>query len=75
MVTLHYVNNDDAGFSGEVQIPENTTIAQFLAIRGQGADLDNFSVRLNREEIDDLDKELETGDRLSVTPKKVKGNC
>ena len=68
-----FINNDGAGFAGDVGVAEGTTIADFFASNMRGADASSCLIKVNREAVKGS-YVLVDGDRVTVTPTKIEGN-
>ena len=70
---IHLVHNKGAGYSGEKEIQNGTTIGQlFFSEIGDSARPGDFLIRVNQEEVK-ASRVLEDGDYVSITPTKVSG--
>lgn len=68
-----YINNDGAGFSGEVEVEEGTTVRQFFHDqKGSSANSADYLIRVNREPVQGSTV-LKPGDRIVIAPTKLEG--
>lgn len=67
------INNEGGGFADYINVPKGTTAEGLFAKQiGEGADPDNYMIRINRE-FCSSSQTLNEGDRISMTPKKIEG--
>lgn len=71
-VKIFFLNNEGGGFSDYVEVPQGTTVSQFFTQRLRGQDPNNYLIRVNRQGVP-AGQLLQEGDRLSITPRGVKG--
>lgn len=70
-MVINFVNNDGAGFAGELSIPEGTTIDKlFYDKMGSDADPLSYHIKVNRDVVAP-GYVLKNGDRVSIVPAKV----
>jgi sulfur carrier protein ThiS len=72
MKQILFINNDGGGFADDVEVPQGTTISQFLAERMKWAQPSDYLIRVNRQPVP-RDYVLQEGDRVSCTPVKIEG--
>lgn len=72
MTTIQYVNQENGGFLEVVEIPDGTTIQEFLGQRMPDVNIQDFSVQVNRDQVPG-DHVLQPEDRVTVAPMKVAG--
>jgi sulfur carrier protein ThiS len=65
MARVRYINNDGAGFSDAVQIPDGMTVEQFLQKQGV-TNPSAYHIRVNGQECVIPEDTLKDGDRVSV---------
>ena len=66
-----FVNNEGGGFADYVGCPEGCTAVQFFEQEMSG-DPKDYIIRVNREAVIPSHR-LTTGDRVTITPKNIKG--
>lgn len=72
-ITIHFINNVGAGFADNLQVDVGTTMQQlFRQQMGKGAAPGDYLIRVNRNVVA-ASYILQNGDRVSVTPAKIKG--
>lgn len=69
---VKFINNDAAGWSDPVEVPEGTTIQQLFNQKMSGSDPKNYKIRVNRVNCT-ADQVLLENDVVSITPTKVAG--
>lgn len=70
---VFYINNQGSGFADNIEIDAGTTVQQlFRAQMGKDAAPGDYMIRVNREVVA-ASYELREGDRVSVTPSKIRG--
>ncbi len=67
-----FLNNSGGGFADYVDIPENITVAAFLAMKMPGQDPASFLIRVNRMPVPG-NHILQADDRITATPIKIEG--
>lgn len=67
-----FINNSGAGFADYLDVPEGTTIEDFIGQRLEGQNPDDLLIRVNRQPVA-RDTVLRDGDRVSATPLKIEG--
>jgi putative ubiquitin-RnfH superfamily antitoxin RatB of RatAB toxin-antitoxin module len=76
MISVVLVTNDGEGVNRTLDVREGTTVGSFVEMNTD-LDLDDFNIKVRSEgessRTVDRDEELEDGDRVSLTPKKVDG--
>jgi len=68
-INVYFISNDN-GYSQPTPVAVGTTISSFL--RSKGVDAASSIVRVNAQPVP-ADYQLNGGDRISVTPSKIKG--
>lgn len=72
-VTVHFINNVGAGFADNLTVDAGTTMQQlFRQQMGKEASPADYLIRVNRQVVA-AGYVLAEGDRVSVTPAKIKG--
>jgi hypothetical protein len=70
---ISFINNDGGGFAGEISVEPGITAGElFTSQLGNNADPGEYLIRLNKE-LCLCSKTLADGDRMTVTPTKLKG--
>lgn len=69
-----FINNDLAGFAGEKEIEEGTTVKKFLEDELKDFNDINYLIRVNRQVVT-AETVLVEGSRITATPNKIGGNC
>jgi hypothetical protein len=71
-VKVLLINNDGSGFADRVELPEGTTVFDLFhrTVKHRGSE--DYLIRGNRQPAAP-DEFLKDGDRISVTPLKIKG--
>ena len=67
-----FLNNSGGGFADYVDVPENTTIDQFISRQLPEYAPGDLLIRVNRQPVA-ADQMLREGDRVSATPTKITG--
>ena len=67
-----YLDQAGSGLADEVDMPENSTVEDFLSMKKGGGGLGDYTVLVNRMEARPGQK-LNNGDIVSITPKKYGG--
>lgn len=63
-----FVNNHGGGFAENRNFTPGETVGDFLARSLPGVNLNDYHIRVNREEIVPASQQLGTGDRVQVVP-------
>lgn len=72
-LVVHFINNAGSGFADNIEAEAGTTVQQlFRRQMGKDAAPGDYLIRLNREVVA-AGYVLQNGDRMSVTPAKIKG--
>jgi len=71
-IFIKYISHNDGGTNDLGEYGEGITIGELFSLKESG-DFDAFSVRVNGQLVTDRDEELSNGDRVSVSPKNIKG--
>lgn len=72
-ITIHFINNVGAGFADNLVVEAGTTMQRlFQQQMGKDAAPANYLIRVNRNVVA-ASYVLAEGDRVSVTPAKIKG--
>lgn len=69
-----FINNQGAGFADQIEIPAGMTIQQLFEERIAHGRPEDYLIRVNRQPTTS-DYQLMEGDRVSITPTKIKGAC
>jgi len=69
---IYLIQNDGAGFSGEIDVPTGTTVRALFEQRCSGKNSKSYVIRVNQKTCKGKDV-LKEGDRVSFTPSKVEG--
>jgi len=72
MVTVYFINNEEGGFAGNIQVPQGTTAAQLFESKLPGKNPGDYYIRLNLSEAT-ADQVLCNDDRFAITPQKIDG--
>lgn len=67
-----FINNEGAGFAGEVEVKAKTTIAQFFKTHMKGQKPEGCLIKVNRQVVT-ARQVLVAGDRITITPTKIEG--
>jgi sulfur carrier protein ThiS len=70
-ITVRFLDNAGGGFAEEIETDKDITVQDFC--NRQDVDTVKNLVKVNGEEFLGGDEILEEGDKISVTPKNVKG--
>lgn len=76
IIKVRIVSSIGAGVDGTFGMPAGSTVSDAfdkVADADDDTSLGNLKVRVNQEDVDDPDFELSDGDRVSFTPKNIKG--
>ena len=81
MARITFINSTGRGFAGEIEVADNTTVAQ-LFVDKVGGSAANYTITVNGEPVvaeqlvedGDSVKMIAAGDVVSVTPSNIKGN-
>ena len=68
-----FINNDGAGFAGEVTVKPKTTIAAFFKKQMPKHKPDSCLIKVNRQVVK-ATQTLKANDRVTITPTKIEGN-
>ena len=71
-IEILYVNNNGSGFADKVTAIRGITLRQFFAQRTESADPARYVIRVNGQPATQ-DQQLNSGDKISVTPLKIQG--
>jgi hypothetical protein len=69
---VQFINNDGAGFADDVQVDEGTSAEELFVKKMGDADPGSYLIRINRLAAS-ANQILHAGDKMSVTPTKIKG--
>ena len=66
------LNHDGGGFADYIEIEEGTTVATLFETRMKDAKPEDYLIRVNRQPCSS-GQQLQDGDRVSITPRKIEG--
>lgn len=69
-----FINNDGGGFADHIEFEEKRTVAEFFVRYMHDGDPVDFAIWVNRQNVAS-DYILQDGDRVTITPKKIRGGC
>ena len=67
-----FLNHDGGGFADHIEIEEGITVEALFQSRMKNARPEDFLIRVNRQPCS-AGQQLQEGDRLSITPRKIEG--
>ena len=67
-----FLNHDGGGFADHIDIEEGTTVATLFESRMKDAKPEDYLIRVNRQPCS-AGQQLQDGDRVSITPRKIEG--
>ena len=67
-----FLNHDGGGFADHIEIEEGMTVEALFQSRMKNARPEDFLIRVNRQPCS-AGQQLQEGDRLSITPRKIEG--
>jgi sulfur carrier protein ThiS len=67
-----FLNHDGGGFADHIEIEEGMTVEALFQSRMKNARPEDFLIRVNRHPCS-AGQQLQEGDRLSITPRKIEG--
>ncbi len=73
MIKVMYVGNTGGGFARMEEIPEGTSIGDFFRKVKDGDDVNNYTILVGGAVVT-RDTVLKDGERITITPKNLKGN-
>jgi hypothetical protein len=66
-----FIVNSQTGYSGDKSFDSRCTVGDVFDMEIRNGNWNNYSVRLNRNDVRDRNTTLRDGDRLTFTPSKV----
>ncbi len=66
------MNHDGGGFADHIDIEEGTTVETLFESRMKDARPEDYLIRVNRQPCS-AGQQLQEGDRVSITPRKIEG--
>jgi len=76
VISVKFVCNEGDGLTRTLSVREGTLVEDFLNVNFQG-ELDDFTVSVRSpgesSRVVEMDYELEDGDRLTLSPRKIQG--
>lgn len=69
---IYFVNNVGTGFSGEIEVEDGTTIAQFFQSQMGDKHASDFAITVNKLETPPS-RVLRDGDCVTIVPGKISG--
>ena len=67
-----FLNHDGGGFADHIEIEEGMTVEALFQSRMKGARSEDYLIRVNRQPCS-AGQQLQEGDRVSITPRKIEG--
>ena len=67
-----FLNHDGGGFADYIEIEEGMTVETLFESRMKGARPEDYLIRVNRQPCS-AGQQLQEGDRVSITPRKIEG--
>ena len=67
-----FLNHDGGGFADHIEIEESMTVEALFQSRMKNARPEDFLIRVNRQPCS-AGQQLQEGDRVSITPRKIEG--
>ena len=67
-----FLNHDGGGFADHIEIDEGMTVETLFQSRMKNARPEDFLIRVNRQPCS-AGQQLQEGDRISITPRKIEG--
>ena len=67
-----FLNHDGGGFADHIEIEEGMTVEALFQSRMKNARPEDYLIRVNRQPCS-AGQQLQEGDRLSITPRKIEG--
>ena len=69
---IFFINNEGEGFSKRIKVPVDLTVEQLFDLKMEDADIKDYNVLVNGQHVA-KDEQLDDGDRVSFTPRKIEG--
>ena len=67
-----FLNHDGGGFADHIEIEEGMTVEVLFTQRMKNANPGDYLIRVNRQPVT-AGQQLQEGDRVSITPRKIEG--
>jgi len=67
-----FLNHDGGGFADHIEIEPGTTVETLFRSQLKGAEPRDYLIRVNRQPVT-AGQQLQEGDRVSITPRKIEG--
>ena len=67
-----FLNHDGGGFADHIEIEEGMTVETLFEARMKDARPEDYLIRVNRQPCSS-GQQLQEGDRVSITPRKIEG--
>jgi sulfur carrier protein ThiS len=67
-----FLNHDGGGFADHIEIEEGMTVEALFQSRMKDAKPEEYLIRVNRQPCS-AGQQLQEGDRVSITPRKIEG--
>ena len=67
-----FLNHDGGGFADHIDIEEGTTVETLFEAQMKDALPEDYLIRVNRQPCS-AGQQLQEGDRVSITPRKIEG--
>ena len=67
-----FLNHDGGGFADHIDIEDGMTVETLFASRMKNARPEDYLIRVNRQPCT-AGQQLQEGDRVSITPRKIEG--
>lgn len=67
-----FLNHDGGGFADQIEIEDGTTVETLFESRMKDAQPEDYLIRVNRQPCS-AGQQLQEGDRVSITPRKIEG--
>jgi sulfur carrier protein ThiS len=67
-----FLNHDGGGFADHIEIEPGTTVDTLFRSQLKGAEPRDYLIRVNRQPVT-AGQQLQEGDRVSITPRKIEG--
>lgn len=67
-----FLNHDGGGFADHIDVEEGTHVEALFHARVKNARPEDFLIRVNRQPCA-AGQQLQEGDRVSITPRKIEG--
>ena len=67
-----FLNHDGGGFADHIEVEEGMTVETLFEARMKDARPEDYLIRVNRQPCS-AGQQLQEGDRVSITPRKIEG--